>query len=272
MQTSRKKSCKAETPTFMCFRDINEHVFNELCWKSEEYQPEGVPFDDKHFQPSHTVLPMGTRVSLKSSCNEVGQIVSDDELTKSDRTCRCDYRFGYSFVTRPSGTCFCKSFREDCSCYYKNCKKDQVLSSDYYCIDRDNITVNFRCPWIGESTSKKSTETETKNVIKSTDEGNLTCIIGMTYLQIISVLINSIGTCPARYLSPLADINNSCPQHTLVDAMRTQAVVIVIGISLVVPRFGILCDNYKTELGVSITLESKLTSRGLCDGVYWMKY
>lgn len=90
---------------------------------------DGVPCDETHYQPFKYSSSNGNIcVFLKSTCNDKGQIESTDGLTTSDRTCRCDYRFGFSFVTQPHKSCFCVPSEEDCSCYYKECGKDQVLT------------------------------------------------------------------------------------------------------------------------------------------------
>lgn len=85
--------------------------------------------DENYYQPFKYSSSYGnTCVFLKSVCNDVGQIESTDRRTTSDITCRCDYRFGYSFVINPKTPCFCAPSEEDCSCYYKECGREQVLT------------------------------------------------------------------------------------------------------------------------------------------------
>lgn len=158
----------------MCFRDINKQMYTEFCNKTDEIQQEGfktvvrgsfdgVPCDENHYQPFKYSSSYGnTCVFLKSICNEEGQIESTDRQTTSDRTCRCDYRFGFSFVSKQNTLCFCVPSEEDCSCYYKECGKDQVLTPDYVCMNTANITGHFKCPLINES---KATKTEEIKVI-----------------------------------------------------------------------------------------------------------
>lgn len=95
---------------------------------------DGIPCDKNHYQPFKYSSSHGDScVFLKSACNEEGQIESTDRWpTTSDRTCRCDYRFGYNFVSQPNKHCVCVPSEEDCSCYFKECDKDQVLTPGKY--------------------------------------------------------------------------------------------------------------------------------------------
>ncbi|XP_071126736.1 uncharacterized protein [Mytilus edulis] len=172
----RAAICK-NSSKYMCFYDINRHTYLEFCNQTDEIQQEGlktvvrgsfdgIPCDENRYQPFEYSSSNGaTCVFLKSFCNEEGQIESTDKRTTSDRTCRCDYRFGYSFVLQPNKPCECVPSKEDCSCYYKDCGKDQVLTPDYLCMNPANITMHFNtftCPLIEESMSSKIEDTKLK--------------------------------------------------------------------------------------------------------------
>lgn len=70
----------------------------------------------------------------KGHCNKTGQVVSSDGSTTEDRTCRCDFRRGYKFSTKPSNECVCLSSSEDCACIKEDCKMGYRMSPDSQCI------------------------------------------------------------------------------------------------------------------------------------------
>lgn len=65
---------------------------------------------------------------LKSTCNEEGHVSYDNGTISRDRKCRCDYTNYYAFVNRIKNKCNCEPTLEDCSCYRKDCNKDEVLT------------------------------------------------------------------------------------------------------------------------------------------------
>ncbi|CAC5398314.1 unnamed protein product [Mytilus coruscus] len=175
----RAQICKYSSK-YMCFFDMNKQTYKEYCNETDEIQQEGLKtvlrggrFDgvhcgENHYQPFKYSSSNGdTCVFLKSACNEEGQIESFERRTTSDRTCRCDNRFGYSFVSQPYNTCFCVPSEEDCSCYYKECDKAQVLTPDYVCMNPANFTGHFKCPLIAESEATKTIENK---IINKSDE------------------------------------------------------------------------------------------------------
>ena len=88
------------------------------------------PCKDGRYQPFiyWTNVTSGC-VYRKSMCSEEGQVVYNDTDHTADTTCRCDYTKGYTFVTRPRNSCFCKPTEEDCSCFRYVCKgSSEVLS------------------------------------------------------------------------------------------------------------------------------------------------
>ncbi|VDI21848.1 Hypothetical predicted protein [Mytilus galloprovincialis] len=70
---------------------------------------------------------------IKSPCSDEGQIIYRSDSTTDDASCRCDYRRGFDFVIQPKHKCYCKPFKEDCSCYIHNCDNGLYLDSGYNC-------------------------------------------------------------------------------------------------------------------------------------------
>ncbi|XP_052076719.1 uncharacterized protein LOC127714692 isoform X1 [Mytilus californianus] len=224
----RAEICK-DSSKYMCFCDMNKQTFKEYCNETDEIQQEGfktvfrgsfdgVPCDENHYQPFKYSSSNGdTCVFLKSACNEEGQIESTDRQTTTDRTCRCDYRYGFSFVSNPNKFCFCVPSEEDCSCYYKECGKDQVLTPDYVCMNQANITGKFRCPLIDESNLETLTKINEEKVAKTYEEDSchqqieldviktsvlmvvIGTPIGLIYLVILSCLVRHLSrTCSSK--------------------------------------------------------------------------
>ncbi|CAC5371715.1 unnamed protein product [Mytilus coruscus] len=79
---------------------------------------------------------------IKSKCTGEGQVVYNNGSNSTDITCRCDYKKGYAFVSRPKNTCFCIPSEEDCSCLSVTCPQ---LSPDYQCITEGEILMNKAC-------------------------------------------------------------------------------------------------------------------------------
>ncbi|CAG2257092.1 unnamed protein product [Mytilus edulis] len=67
-------------------------------------------------------------VYAKSICSLEGQVVFHDLESDIDRSCKCDYTYGYAFILEPAKKCKCDPFIEDCTCYKKQCPLDSVLS------------------------------------------------------------------------------------------------------------------------------------------------
>lgn len=68
-------------------------------------------------------------VFVKTLCSGEGQIIFSEGSIKEDRKCRCDYRKGYAFLSRPTDQCLCNPGEADCSCYILNCLKNSLLLS-----------------------------------------------------------------------------------------------------------------------------------------------
>lgn len=63
----------------------------------------------------------------KDLCTGKGQIILSNGTASSNRRCRCDYKKGYSFVTKPSQICYCDPGQEDCSCVLLECGHNKEL-------------------------------------------------------------------------------------------------------------------------------------------------
>jgi len=64
----------------------------------------------------------------KGHCNKTGQVIASNGSTTEDRTCRCDFRRGYKFSTKPPNECVCNSSSEDCTCIKEECKTGYIMS------------------------------------------------------------------------------------------------------------------------------------------------
>lgn len=90
----------------------------------------GQPCENNRFQPfKFSMDGYNECVFLKSTCNDNGQILHNHGTPKSDITCSCDYTRGYAFVNKPNNTCYCNPRYEDCSCYKKSCRENEVLTA-----------------------------------------------------------------------------------------------------------------------------------------------
>ncbi|VDH97229.1 Hypothetical predicted protein [Mytilus galloprovincialis] len=63
-----------------------------------------------------------------SVCTEEGQVVYRNGNFQTDSVCRCDDSKGYAFICQPQPRCYCVPAEEDCSCYFKKCSPDNILS------------------------------------------------------------------------------------------------------------------------------------------------
>lgn len=96
---------------------LNEGNFDRIECSSTHYQPL------QFFSFGNTNC-----THLKSPCSEEGQVIEDNGTSYSDRSCRCDYRQGYAFVNDTSVHCSCMPSREECTCFQKPCRENEVLS------------------------------------------------------------------------------------------------------------------------------------------------
>ncbi|CAC5372591.1 unnamed protein product [Mytilus coruscus] len=157
----------ADPSKYFCLQNDLFKGYSENCTRSVFQQPGrkavlrgGIDAEicsRERFQPFP--IRFYTNVSthciyLKSFCNEKGQVAYDHGNRNTDATCRCDYRRGFDFLIKPENPCFCKPSQEDCSCYLKICSNtSQILSPDYQCIDKTELTIVARCRSIPDEKS-----------------------------------------------------------------------------------------------------------------------
>lgn len=65
---------------------------------------------------------------VKSRCNKQGQAIISNGSTFEDRSCRCDYIGGYTFVNISAGKCSCNPKTEICTCRRQDCENGYKLS------------------------------------------------------------------------------------------------------------------------------------------------
>lgn len=77
---------------------------------------------EERYQPFKFWANVSSQCVLqKSKCNEIGQVIYYNGTLLEDRLCRCDYKQGFAFVTKPQNRCYCNLAKEDCTCYKKQC-------------------------------------------------------------------------------------------------------------------------------------------------------
>lgn len=101
----------------------SKRIFSVSFTRGKCIQERYQPFE---FQTNES---MSDCIYAKSLCSEEGQIVNNDDSTKNDRTCRCDYKNNYSFVKIPRHVCYCLPTEEDCSCNIKSCPVNSTLTT-----------------------------------------------------------------------------------------------------------------------------------------------
>lgn len=89
----------------------------------------GKPCNVPRFQPFKFKTDGNSRcVFQKSLCTDEGQVNFNNGTTITDSTCRCDFTSGYAFVSTPKDRCFCVPSSEDCSCFKKLCRDNEILT------------------------------------------------------------------------------------------------------------------------------------------------
>lgn len=68
-------------------------------------------------------------IYTKDLCAEKGQVIFNNGTASENSRCRCDYRKGYLFVTKPQNICYCDPVQEDCACVLADCKYNKELNS-----------------------------------------------------------------------------------------------------------------------------------------------
>ncbi|CAC5425529.1 unnamed protein product [Mytilus coruscus] len=143
----RRKNCTTpDKPFYTCLYNEYSLQYSENCTRQEYESRKGkkVVFSpgisetdcaDSRFQPfKFTTHGFSVCIYAKSTCSEDGQVLVKNGTTFVDRSCRCDYRKGYDYITQPKEKCFCEPSLEDCSCYLTNCTGNSALTQDYECV------------------------------------------------------------------------------------------------------------------------------------------
>ncbi|CAG2192622.1 unnamed protein product [Mytilus edulis] len=126
-----EENCLGSDQSSIGSKLVFQPLFNLANCSADRYQP--IVF---------TTYGNSECILRKSECAGEGQVVYSNESYSKDITCHCDYTKGYTFVSRPKNTCFCKPSTEDCSCFRVKCSN---LSSDYQCITDGDIKAKTTC-------------------------------------------------------------------------------------------------------------------------------
>ncbi|XP_052078392.1 uncharacterized protein LOC127716270 isoform X2 [Mytilus californianus] len=155
-----KGICNTVEPWYYCLFDENSLKYKEFCRNKQDFHKPGYkyvvsgningkPCNVVRFQPFKFKTDGNSRcVFQKSLCTEEGQVDFNNGTTVSDSTCRCDFTRGYAFVSTPKDLCFCVPSNEDCSCFKKPCRENEILTPDYECVETDHLIGGFACPVI----------------------------------------------------------------------------------------------------------------------------
>ncbi|CAC5406189.1 unnamed protein product [Mytilus coruscus] len=189
---------------YTCLHNTNEDKFIENCGFGLNLLEPGYrfvisgmldsrPCGPERFQPFSLLPNTSSRcVTRKSQCNREGQVVYSNGTTTRDRSCRCNYRDNFVFVTKPKTKCYCIPSEEDCSCYSKACDVDHYLTPDYQCVHFSNWTGIFQCPAIQNEKIPKNGATTRKSVPDSTYSTSRK----NTYLKyVVSIIVPVIFLC-----------------------------------------------------------------------------
>ncbi|CAC5422029.1 unnamed protein product [Mytilus coruscus] len=137
--------CNLMEENYSCMLDLQQTTFKESCSFASDFVRPGQKYvisgrrknmncSNERYQPFRLYSSeLSTCVFEKSSCSAEGQIIFSEGSTKEDRTCRCDYSRGYTFLSRPKDLCYCTPNEADCSCYIAACPESRSLSTDYEC-------------------------------------------------------------------------------------------------------------------------------------------
>ncbi|VDI41775.1 Hypothetical predicted protein [Mytilus galloprovincialis] len=157
---------------------------------------------------------------FKSRCNEKGQAIYSNGSTFEDRSCRCDYIGGYTFVNISAGKCSCNPKVEMCACRRQNCEHGYKLSQDYTCIEEKKFWENtFNCPSFSERIHQTNTPI---SPIESNETGQVlvwkviltvfiptAAISGFIFFVIGVAVENKNNVCKQLHVLFNSQINNS---------------------------------------------------------------
>ncbi|XP_052097927.1 uncharacterized protein LOC127732788 [Mytilus californianus] len=128
---------------YACLYDVNAFIRVESCDVEADYSSPGekyvisgarttVACSLDTYQPFALWANISSRCLYnKSKCNEDGQIPSSNGSVIVDRSCQCDFKNGFHFVTKPRDPCNCLPLEEDCSCYFD--PFNDISIAEYLC-------------------------------------------------------------------------------------------------------------------------------------------
>ncbi|XP_076097047.1 uncharacterized protein LOC143067584 isoform X2 [Mytilus galloprovincialis] len=129
---------------------------------------------------------------IKSTCDGIGQVISTNGSSEKDRTCRCDYLKGYTYVNIPADRCNCKPKGENCTCKLVECPNGSRLSPDYVCIENARyLNTNYSCHFLNENRISKVNGSIPKDETISEDRENSVTGIAVPIFT-ICILLNSV--------------------------------------------------------------------------------
>ncbi|XP_076084523.1 uncharacterized protein LOC143055275 [Mytilus galloprovincialis] len=209
-------SCSSEDK-YVCLFHLLENKYMENCLGLDRsrigsklvFQPlfNLAECDAGRYQPIvFTTHGNSECIYSKSKCADEGQVVYSNGSSSADTACSCDHANGYSFVTRPKNSCFCKPSEEDCSCVRVTCTN---LPRVDQCITDGKIITNATCHDILPSISINTNNNTVKfieSIIKSYSNAHLVVFIIIAGIAIyvafaVIVLSRTYVFVPPRILS-----------------------------------------------------------------------
>ncbi|XP_052072079.1 uncharacterized protein LOC127710315 isoform X6 [Mytilus californianus] len=207
--TSRSYEC-SDQKIYICLFDAiksyaSKAVFTASCGP-EDLSREGFRYivtPDLHqvrctasrYQPfTFTTNGNSQCVLSKSLCNARGQILANNGISSTDRSCRCDYTQNYDYVIPPKDPCSCKPAEEDCSCYVRKCDDDKEMIADYRCLKRVETILpeDIKCPIINRIIPPEETDTVYKIQWQSVVTGSRTWSKQASVILIVVVIIYTV--------------------------------------------------------------------------------
>ncbi|CAG2196199.1 unnamed protein product [Mytilus edulis] len=144
MWNLRAKSLCGDKNKYMCLYDTNERKFRELCKDKPDFHRSGNIFvisgNLQYFAEDHVIATdinhinggqmVAVIVSTLSQCaTEKGRYLSTMEQYQETENVDVTILITILFSkNRTMNRCHCDPTEEDCSCYLKKCKIDEVLT------------------------------------------------------------------------------------------------------------------------------------------------
>ncbi|CAC5409423.1 unnamed protein product [Mytilus coruscus] len=158
--------CYSIEENYSCLFDLQQRTFKESCSFTSDFVRPGQKYvisgrrrntncSNVRYQPFKFYSSELSKCAfVKIQCVEEGQVTFSEGSTREDRTCRCDYTKGYTFLYTPKHQCFCAPGEADCSCYFANCTQISSLSSE------TEVTKTAATDISSNSTSNKNISSE----------------------------------------------------------------------------------------------------------------